>query len=77
MEEYKIINEYTDYEISNFGNCRTVKGKKILKPILYKNGFKFYELSNKGNKSGIIGLYHIGNKNDFPDTEQIFNIIRN
>jgi hypothetical protein len=47
METYKTIENYTNYEVSNLGNVRNIKTKKILKPDnlkgynrveLYKNG---------------------------------------
>ena len=39
MEEWKIIHDYENYEVSNFGNVRNKKTKKILVPWTTKNGY--------------------------------------
>ena len=80
MEEYKIINEYPDYEISNLGNCRRI-GKHIIKPILCQNGYKQYNLSytNEDGKRKqkqeyqhrLIGIYHILNPDNKPHIDHI------
>jgi len=83
MEEYKIINEYPDYEISNFGNCRNIKNLKILKPLLMKIGYMCYNISYT-NEDGdrkqkivyqhrLIGTYHIPNPHNKPHIDHIDN----
>ena len=58
MEEiYKIIKDFENYEVSNFGNIKNIKTDKILKPgtnghgyhhvILYKNGTRFDKTIHK------------------------------
>ena len=81
MEDYKIIIEYPDYEISNLGNCRNIKTKKILKPVLMKIGYMCYKLSytNEDGKRKqitilqhrLIGTYHILNPNNKPHIDHI------
>jgi hypothetical protein len=43
MEEYRIINNFENYEVSNLGNVRNIKTKKILKTDI-KNGYKYITL---------------------------------
>ena len=31
-EEWKVVENFSNYEISNFGNCRNKKNKRHLKP---------------------------------------------
>lgn len=54
LEEWKVIEEFPEYEISNYGRVRSHKWKqeKILKPYL-KNGYCCVMLSNrvKGQKN--------------------------
>ena len=47
-EEWKIIDEFPDYEISNLGNCRRKKDKKLLTKSKYSNGYIRYSLYRKG-----------------------------
>ena len=80
MENYKIINEYPDYEISNLGNCRRINGN-VLKPIISGNGYKQYNLcytNEEGKRKQrpeyqhrLIGLYHIPNPNNKPHIDHI------
>ena len=46
MEEYKIIQGFENYEISNFGNVRNITTGRILKQSLDKNGYKRINLNN-------------------------------
>lgn len=41
-EEWKIIDEFPNYEISNLGNCRRKKDKKLLTKSKYSNGYIRY-----------------------------------
>ena len=34
MENWKIIKDFPDYEVSDFGNIRNIKTQKILKPFI-------------------------------------------
>lgn len=81
MEEYKIITEYPNYEISNLGNCRNIKTKRILIPVKMKIGYMCYKLSytNEDNKRKqitvfqhrLIGVHHIPNPNNKPHIDHI------
>ena len=48
MEEFKIIKDFPDYQISNQGKVKSLKRKKeiILKPAQYSNGYWFVTLTN-------------------------------
>ena len=50
MEEYRIINNFEDYKVSNFGNVMSLKNnkEKILSPSLHYNGYLSIVLSIKG-----------------------------
>ena len=49
MEQYKIIQDFENYEVSNLGNIRNKKTGKILKPRIHKG---YYDVNlSKNNKS--------------------------
>lgn len=50
MEEYKIIDEYPQYSVSNLGNIKHNKTKKILKKNVDRYGYYYVILSNNGVK---------------------------
>lgn len=47
MEEWKIINDTTNYEISNSGRVRNIKTGRILKGRLSKSGYLQVNLTTK------------------------------
>ena len=47
MEEWKIINDTTNYEISNSGRVRNIKTGRILKGRLSKSGYLQVNLTVK------------------------------
>lgn len=47
-EIFKRIDDYPNYEVSNFGNVRSIKSKKILKPFISNPGYLIVSLCNKG-----------------------------
>ena len=49
MEEYKIIKDFPNYEVSNFGNIRNNKTGKVLKPGINTNGYYKVSLCSDGN----------------------------
>jgi hypothetical protein len=49
MEKWKVIEDFKKYEVSNLGNIRNIKSKKILKPKL-QNGYLCISLSDGNNK---------------------------
>ena len=50
MEEYKVIDGYDNYEVSNMGNVRNKKTGRILKLNNEKWGYKTVSLCNFENK---------------------------
>ena len=77
-EQYKIINGFSNYEISNFGNVRNIKTGLILKQSNIK-GYKKINLVND-NGEGIthrvhrlIAEYFIPNPNNKPIIDHIDN----
>lgn len=47
MEEWKTVNEFGNYEISNMGNVRNVARKSLLKPHKRKDGYLTVKLCRK------------------------------
>ena len=48
MEEYKIIKDFENYEISNFGNIKNVKTGRILKNQINNHGYYKIDLCKDG-----------------------------
>lgn len=48
MEQWKTIDEYPNYMVSNMGNVINVKTNKILKPIFCGGGYSDVGLCNNG-----------------------------
>ena len=68
MEEYRAIEEYENYEISNLGNVRNKKTGRILKQAL-RNGYHFIQVSKNNEKKNmkihrLVALYFIPNPNN-------------
>ena len=62
MEEYKTINNFPKYEVSNHGNVRNIKTQKVLKPQVVKSRYDYVAynvtLFNDSSKKGIKPLIH-------------------
>jgi len=76
MEEWKPIEDYDNYEISNLGNVRNKKRNKLLTPII--NNKNYYQLNLcKNNKRKnfqlhrLIAIAFIPNPNNLPITDHI------
>ena len=52
MEQWKSLKENSNYEISNYGNFRNIKGK-ILKCNINKRGYLYCNISTKGKVSKV------------------------
>lgn len=50
MEYWKKIKDFEDYSISNYGNVRNNKTKRLLKAGLNKAGYRYICLSKNGKK---------------------------
>jgi hypothetical protein len=48
MEEYKIIEGFENYSVSNFGNVKNNKTGRILKQALKRDGYYGVVLSKNG-----------------------------
>jgi hypothetical protein len=47
LEEYKIISDFDNYEVSNYGNVKNIKTNRILKKNVDVNGYYTVHLSKK------------------------------
>ena len=47
-KEWKIINDFPNYMISNYGDIKSIKTNKILKPYITKRGYVYNCLSCNG-----------------------------
>ena len=71
MEEWKIFQEYPNYEISNQGNVKNIKYNRILNPYIKSNGYVAIKLS-KYNKykefkiHRLVGLLFVDNPDNKP-----------
>ena len=51
MENWKSINEYENYEISDHGNVKNIKTNKMLKSRVNSNGYYCIDLYNNGERT--------------------------
>jgi len=72
MEEWKIILNYPNYEVSNLGNVRNIKTKRILKTGVNPSGYYIITLNQK-NKTihKLVALAFIPNPNNLPIIDHI------
>jgi hypothetical protein len=52
-EQWKTIEEFPDYEISNFGKCRVKRDKQMLKKSLKQKGRYIYSLKHPKQEKGV------------------------
>lgn len=77
METYLIIEGYPNYEISDLGNVRNVKTKRIVKPSLNRDGgyLKIHLRNNNKRISKLIhrlvAEVHISNEFNHPQVDHI------
>ena len=76
MEEFKKIDEYENYEISNLGNVRNTNTGRILKPNTNKWGYYYVCLSKNNTKNYInihrlVGLHFIPNPENLREIDHI------
>ena len=76
MEEFKKIQEYENYEISNFGNVRNINTGKILKNRKNRDGYCLVDLYKNGIKQTLIihrlvGFAFIPNPENLPCIDHI------
>ena len=77
-EQYKIINGFSNYEISNFGNVRNIKTGKILKQCFNNSGYKMVNIMDEGKQSAkqihrLIAMMFIPNPNNKTTIDHIDN----
>ena len=53
MEEYKIIKNYSNYEVSTFGNIRNITTRNILKGRLRGKGYYAVALFNENGRKDV------------------------
>ena len=51
MENWKSINGYENYEISDHGNIKNIKTNRMLKLNIDSNGYHQVSLCNNGKKN--------------------------
>ena len=75
-EEFKSIDDYDNYLVSNYGNVKNSKTNRILKPGNHKQGYKLVVLSKNGKYKSfrvhrLVGLAFLEN----PDNKQMIDHI--
>ena len=79
MEEvYKIITDFETYEVSNMGNVRNIKTKRILKPGISVHGYYYVNLSIAGKRvtktiHRLVVEMHLENIDDKPFVDHVDN----
>ena len=76
MEEFKKIEEYENYEISNQGNVRNINTGRILKPRKDTDGYYDVDLSKNGIRKQfkihrLVGFAFIPNPQNLTDIDHI------
>ena len=80
MEIFKNIKEYDDiYQVSNFGNIKSLRTNKILKQYIGVNGYKTVALRKNSDDTKpkiyylhrLLALTFIENINDYPVVDHI------
>ncbi len=79
MEEYKIIEGFENYSVSNFGNVKNNKTGRILKQALKRDGYYGVVLSKNGKVKDfkvhrLVALTLIPNPKNKPQVDHINNI---
>jgi len=76
MEEWKPIEDYTDYSVSNLGNVRSNRKMKLLKLCLDTSGRPFVNIYNKKGRltrqiARLIAIAFIANPTNLPMIDHI------
>ena len=76
MEEFKKIDGYDNYEVSNLGNVRNIDTGKVLKPCINSCGYYIVNLYKDRNRKffythRLIALYFIPNPENLPCIDHI------
>lgn len=50
MEEWRIVEDYPKYEVSNLGNVRNAKTMRVLKPLPYRGSYLYVVLNHQTTK---------------------------
>ena len=79
VEQYKIIKDFENYSVSNFGNIRNIKTGRVLKPGINSNGYYQVNLYSDGNVYNkqihkLVADYFIANPYNKPFVDHINNI---
>jgi hypothetical protein len=74
MEEYRVIDGYENYEVSDLGNVRNKKNGRILKGGYDDGGYRFVSLNKKQLKvHRLVALAFIDNPENKPIVDHINN----
>ena len=81
-EEYKKIDGYENYEVSNLGNVRNSKTNRILKPAQNNRGYYHVDLSKDGTTKTfrihrLVGFAFIPNPENLREIDHIDRIRTN
>ena len=76
MEIWKDIKDYSNYQVSNYGNVKNVKTNKILKPFSPVEGYLKVSLSKNGKSKQffihrLVAITFIPNPKNLPEVNHI------
>lgn len=74
-EKWKVIDNYKNYQVSNWGNVKSTKTGKLLKPFV-KGGYKVVALYNENGMKmkfvhRLVGKYFCENPNGYNEIDHI------
>ena len=69
IEEWNVIKIFSNYEISNFGNCRNKKTKRHLKPHII-NGYKCIIIPNDDGVRKAVSIHRLVALTFIPNPEK-------
>jgi hypothetical protein len=72
-EEWKEIDSFPNYQVSNFGNVRNIKTLKILKPILTGKGYPTVNLKKQFKVHRLVAQAFIPNPEEKKEVDHIDN----
>ena len=58
VEKWKVVEDFSNYEISDFGNCRNKETKRHLKPSINK-GYQYTTIKNDDGDKKFVSIHRL------------------
>jgi len=69
VEKWKVVEDFSNYEISDFGNCRNKKNKRHLKPSI-RTGYKCITIPNDDGVRKAVSIHRLVALTFIPNPEK-------